>query len=197
MRECLKLQPEYVKAQEKVIRNTVPYLKSGGSSERIRVVAEYVKDYRSVLNIGCGGYMPLLVRTTHAVDLSDVAGDLLRENGYAGQFTKASCTNLPFRDRSFDCGICSEVIEHQETICQVRATFEEMDRVCRNWILTTPTGWGGDPDHKRVMTEEEIRYFAGMHGAKFKSFKRWWIVWKGGSEPARAGQGVPKGAWHA
>jgi len=141
-----------------------------------------------------------VVPTTHALDVSTVAEEILRKNGYDGKFTVGSCTDLPFRDNQFEAGVCAEVLEHLPEHLDVVNSFKELDRVCKNWIISVPAILGSEPDHKRVLKPHDMDYFATLFDAKYKQMKIWYIMWKGDNEPVfprNIGIGTaPKGATH-
>jgi hypothetical protein len=194
------LPAEYVKAQEDVIRRNESYLLKGGNKDVFLILNSFLCHYKSILNIGSGGVMPVKVATTTALDVSPVAEEIARKHGYKGKFVVGSCTSLPFKTRSFECGVCAEVIEHLDTREDVLETMDEIDRVCMSWIISTPKVWLPEPDHKRVVQKSDIDFFCRKYGARAGFYKIWWFVWKGEFDPrfpAKAGAVCAmRGLWH-
>lgn len=196
----MDLTPEFIAAEEDVIRRNDKYLKAGGNSIIFKILNSFLDHYKTVLNIGSGGYMPVLVKTTHALDVSVVAEEILRKNGWKGPFTVASCIKLPFRKNQFEAGVCAEVLEHLPHHDDVVRSFQEITRVCKNWIISVPAVLGSEPDHKRVLKPWDIEYYCKEFEAKFQPVKMWYIIWKGDHDPvfpvSSGVGGVPKGASH-
>lgn len=183
----MHLSKQYIKTEESQMVADVECIiasqHTGHRFERIRVLTAFAQRYDTVLNVGSGGYLPLLVKTTHAIDVSTLAEQLLRKYNWKGPFTVASCTELPFECNSFNCGICSEVIEHLPSISDVEDTLNELDRVCKEWIISTPCIEDPNPDHKRLFTEEQISEYAARYDAKFMRYSLWWFIWKSRNDP--------------
>lgn len=103
----------------------------------IRWAKEFLTQNEIILDIGCGSSQIL-------VDLNNVVGLDIRQNKlrFMRQFDKALVNGtifaLPFGDDTFDCVICSQVIEH---IPYDEILFKEFQRVLRpggTLILGTP-----------------------------------------------------------
>lgn len=178
------MNEDYIKAQEDVVHRNAEYAKVHFCKEpdatRIRIIREMAEKFPTVLNIGCGPALPFFVKTTTASDITPVTEKYLRSGGYAGEFIVADCTQLPFANHSFDMGICSEVVEHLPCIWDVFKTFDEIDRVCKAWIVTTPNTKIPEPDHKRVLSEEDLKGMTRGMGATVEKAGIWWIVRKDG-----------------
>lgn len=76
-------------------------------------------------------------------------------------FTKAMGEQLPFKDGEFTTVLCAEVIEH----CLNPEIFiKEAARVCKSrLIVTTPSQWHDDPDHRRFFTPITISKLVSPH----------------------------------
>ena len=106
--------------------------------QRFRHITELTGQQGHVLDVGCGSS-----RIIGALPPGSVAVDvLLRKLRYARRFSRhvaqASGFNLPFRDGSFDCVLCSQVIEH---VPKASPILEELDRVLApggRLVLGTP-----------------------------------------------------------
>lgn len=104
---------------------------------RYQVITRLAAGYHQVLDVGCGssrilGAIPGMI----GLDIQ------LHKLRYAGRYGNAlvhgSIFELPFADASFDCVICSEVIEH---IPAQEKPFDELTRVLKTGgrlILGTP-----------------------------------------------------------
>jgi dolichol-phosphate mannosyltransferase len=105
---------------------------------RFRIVTELIKGEGPVLDIGCGSS-----RIIGALPPGSVAMDILRRKlrfarGMGTPLVQASAFNLPFRDESFPCVLCSEVIEH---VPKESPILDEMSRVLApggRLVLGTP-----------------------------------------------------------
>lgn len=92
-------------------------------------------DVESVLDVGCGrgdltNRLPRGIPVV-ACDLS--ARGLRQVNAPA---VRASVARLPFRSKSFDLALCSEVLEHLATE-EMPATLDEICRVARRYALVS------------------------------------------------------------
>ena len=159
------------------------------------------------LNAGCGEglYWPLIESFpgVHRVDDIDISLPPLErfENRNPPHFAvPGSLTELPYADASFDCCLCTEVIEH---IPDHGKAASELSRVLKPGgvllasVPQTPAPW--DPNHARQgYTLEEFRGLlegAGFqvvsHRSCFYGFLRWimhywrkpWIRIGGGNTP--------------
>jgi glycosyltransferase involved in cell wall biosynthesis len=91
----------------------------------------------SCLDVGCGSSR-ILASLDRVVGVDVLVRKLRWARKYGKPLVNASAFDLPFRDASFDCVICSEVIEH---IPAGQKPFLEMKRVLKDGgilILGTP-----------------------------------------------------------
>lgn len=179
----MDLTADYLTENKHVIRLCTGYAKGGGSPERYGTIASFCRHYKQILSVGSAGWEPIKIKATHALDVSNVAEKLLRANGWTGKFVLGDCCKLPFPDKSFECGCCSEVVEHLPTGKDVVVAFKELDRVCRSWILTTPLDGMNVPSHKRHLTDEDVEFFCKKLGAQYHKFSRWYFIWRGAHGP--------------
>jgi len=105
---------------------------------RFKHITELSRDQGRTLDVGCGSSRIIGALSADAVCL-DV---LLRKLRYARKFgrplVQGSGFHLPFRDATFDCVICSQVIEHVPRESPILA---ELDRVLKpggRLVLGTP-----------------------------------------------------------
>jgi ubiquinone/menaquinone biosynthesis C-methylase UbiE len=105
--------------------------------KRYKIITGMAQDTGAILDIGCGSS-----RILGALDNVVGLDILMRKLRYARKYDKplinGSIFNLPFKENSFDCVICSEVIEH---IPADESTFAEISRVLKpggRLILGTP-----------------------------------------------------------
>jgi SAM-dependent methyltransferase len=109
------------------------------------------------LNAGCGDgmYVPFLesfvgINRIENIDLADPTALRARFADPRNRFTQGSLTELPFQSETFDCCMCSEVIEHIE---DHERAIAELARVLKpNGLLLAsvpqiPAPW--DPAHVR------------------------------------------------
>jgi hypothetical protein len=177
------MSPEYLREQEGVIQLCTLYAQGGGSPERYDVVASFCRNFRQILSVGCGGWDPVRFKATHALDVHPVAERMLRKNGWGGAFFLGDCRDLPWPDKAFECGTLVEVVEHLPTCHDIILSVKELDRVCRNWILTTPLFGMHVPSHKRHLTDEDLDFLCRKTGATWKKYSRWYFMWKGAKAP--------------
>ena len=103
----------------------------------------------SVFITGCGSQeeMGIINRKCEGfgIDISEMAIKKSRKKYPRFGYCISDATQLPFRGNSFDCIVCSEVIEHVE---DNEKLFSEVRRILRNggiFIVTTPNwfSWYG------------------------------------------------------
>lgn len=76
---------------------------------------QYIKENfncSKFLEIGCGSYPKIDLKTGHFIDISEVSLKSLSE--FSDRCFVADLTALPFKDLSFDCIFCFDVLEHIE-----------------------------------------------------------------------------------
>lgn len=163
--------PENIKTEnEAVVRLNYAYKRMYAPTARFRLLAGFCGCFQTILSVGCAGYEPVLIKATAACDVVALSEQFLREQGWQGDFFVCSCDAMPCADKSFDVSICSEVIEHLPEFEQARKTFLEMDRISRNWIITTPCNPIGpkntEKSHKRAFTRQDLENLSCFANAK-------------------------------
>lgn len=88
---------------------------------------------RALLDVGCGKgiFVAAMKEYGYRVSGVEVSNELLRiakEKNPEAELKKASATDLPFPDNSFDCLICVEVLEH---VPNTEAALKEFSRVLK------------------------------------------------------------------
>ena len=104
---------------------------------RFRLITGFTRGFEHVLDVGCGSSR-ILGSSPNLVGLDVQAHKLRFSRRYGNPLVHASIFALPFRDASFDCVVCSEVIEH---IPPDERAFAELARVLRpggRLVLGTP-----------------------------------------------------------
>ena len=124
--------------------------------QRIEILKKFIGNLNSSIDIGCGAYTPVILKTTHACDHAEIAGKYLKELDYKGDFRKADVKNLIYKDKEFKVAVCSEVIEHLRTEKQVVKAFKEIDRISDKWLVTTPRPVCYDKDHTFFFTSDHL-----------------------------------------
>jgi hypothetical protein len=93
------------------------------------------------------------------------------------QLLEADLREIPLPDLHFDSGICNAVIEHAGDRAQQRALVQEVCRVCRCVLFTTPNKafpielhtflpvlhWLPDRTYRRVLKRIGLSYFADVN----------------------------------
>jgi ubiquinone/menaquinone biosynthesis C-methylase UbiE len=102
----------------------------------------------SVIDLGCGkgiwGYLFCASRENMTylcgVDITPTYLKFVKERNVYDDLILCDCTHLPFRDRSFDLVLLSEVLEHLEKK-QGYAVLKQLERIARQLIIiTVPQG---------------------------------------------------------
>jgi len=154
----MELTKKYIAEQISCIKENYKTHKFWEGSNRIKdrylTLRKFCEGAKNILCIGSGGVEPIVIGATHAVDVDILSGDMLRKQGWKGSFYVGSCDNLASgwssKGKMFDVAVCSEVIEHLPDLEDVKKTFQEINRVAKKWIVTTPHIKINDPGHKRV-----------------------------------------------
>jgi dolichol-phosphate mannosyltransferase len=103
---------------------------------RYQVITRMAAGAERVLDVGCGSSR--IIGAGRLVGLDIVLAKLRYARRYGNPLVHGSIFALPFKDASFDCVICSEVIEHVPADQRV---FSELERVLEpggRLILGTP-----------------------------------------------------------
>lgn len=145
------------------------WLEEEVQQDRLRMIRQFLGECQDdcVLDVGCGDITPLLVSNTEktiGLDVSKISLQVLKSSEFRGGLILASAIRLPFRDNVFQKAICSEVIEHLQTNSQTKKCIEELYRVAKQFLITTPNyGFGSDwyafshPDHRRVFSVKKLK----------------------------------------
>jgi ubiquinone/menaquinone biosynthesis C-methylase UbiE len=125
--------------------------------------------------------MPAWLGVDAALDISPLSGELLKKEGWGGDFKVGSAEKIPWPDKSFELAVCSEVVEHMANIEEVRRTLAELRRVARTWLVTTPCAsvwgvrdvWNTEPTHKLFF---DLKTLSDLSEA---TEKHSWIIFEG------------------
>ncbi len=137
-------------------------------------VFHHIPDLRNkkILDCGCGkGIYGYLIRVTRPLNNSEIIGldikedylEFCRIHNIYDKLIKGNIKKIPFKDKTIDLLICSEVVEHLKKK-DSEIFFKEVDRVCKGRaIITTPnifyqTYKEADADsHKSIWNVFEFR----------------------------------------
>ena len=142
--------PDY---DERAFDSKIPFQRYW-QRKRYAIVTDFVKPDVPTLDIGCGSSR-IISSMPEAVALDINASRLRYISRTNRKLVNASAGALPFRDESFGCVICSEVIEHTEE----QTVFEEMRRVLRDGGILVV----GTPDYGRPAWPLIERVYAMVH----------------------------------
>ncbi len=109
--------------------------------KRFRIVTGYISSNRLVLDVGCGSSR-IIASLPDAIALDTSLAKLRYIRKSNRRLVSATAGGLPFKSRSFDCVVCSQVIEHTAET----GVFAEMRRVLKvdGYLVV------GTPDYGKV-----------------------------------------------
>ena len=150
--------------EERAYNSTV-LLQRWWQRRRCSIVADLTKDCQRTLDIGCGSSR-ILSSLPNPVGVDIMLNKLLYARKYGKRLVNATALNLPFKDSSFDCVVCSKVIEYLDDDQQ---PFDEMTRVLKaDGILIV-----GTPDYSRstwIALEKIYRFiFPKKYAARYRT----------------------------
>ena len=178
----MNLTEEYIEEQRDVIfrcqKGATTWRKSKVVKDRHRILKKFCNGAELILSVGCAGLEPLEIKATNALDVHLLAKRYLEDAGWKGNFTLASCDAIPFPDRIFDVAVCDEVIEHLPDLGMVATTFHEINRVAKNWIVSTPAVKVDEPTHKRVFNLDSLKSVTLGIDCKIEKKGRYWYISK-------------------
>ncbi|MEM2779994.1 MAG: class I SAM-dependent methyltransferase [Candidatus Bathyarchaeia archaeon] len=139
-------------------------IKESSNLDRVKIALRWV-DGKRILDIGCGiGYVAFALANDNSKEIHGF--DLLPTNiSIAKRFLRKSnisyyvmdATNIGFKDSSFDCALCLEVLEHLKNPA---ACLQEIHRILK------PGG------HLIVSTPNAVSSSSILRGLSFLSSKR-------------------------
>jgi hypothetical protein len=117
--------------------------------DRLNNLKRFIGTRKPSIDLGSGGFMPKFLGVTYACDDNELALEYLKKEKWNGVFEVVDLrkTPLPFGDKQFEVLVCSEVIEHLDTLDQIKNLFKEIDRISKRWVVTTPSPFIPDRDH--------------------------------------------------
>jgi len=135
------------------------------------VITRLAQGFGPVLDVGCGSSR-ILASIPGMTGLDVQLHKLRYSRRYENQLVHGSIFDLPFADASFDCLICSEVIEH---IPAEEKAFDELSRVLKSGgrlILGTP-----DYDRAAQWVADQFKAAGLQPGGTDGYFQRLPINW--------------------
>ena len=108
--------------------------------DRINIIRQFVKNVNGyILDCGCGEIEPFLIHDSQQIVIgSDITKNSLhnlKKLNFKGELILASASNLPFRDNSISCVVCSEVLDYIPQK-DVPICISELNRVGDRLIIT-------------------------------------------------------------
>jgi len=137
------------------------------------LLSRELRGAKAILDVGCGDTSSIRHIKTYKVGVDHCLSHLERSRREALQddYIVGDIRFLPFRSKSFDCVVATEVLEHLSKedgwMC-----LEELERVaCNKVVLTTPNGFLNVPSHLSGWIAKELKAKGykvyGMHGLRF------------------------------
>ena len=154
---------------EKYATSHLHWLREPIQHDRLSIIKEFLsrRNRGYVLDNGCGEIEPLLIsnnKDTIGLDIAKMTLLRLKAKAFKGELVLGSAVKLPFKDEAFERAICSEVIEHFAKGDEVLKCIAELNRIAKQYLLTTPNcGFGADwyalsySDHKRFFSIKKLR----------------------------------------
>jgi ubiquinone/menaquinone biosynthesis C-methylase UbiE len=165
--------------------------------DRLKVAADMVSsNIKSILDIGCGeGHFIRIVlgRYPYAklvgLDISEENMDYAKKLVPKAKFVVGDASELPFRNRSFDCIVLLEVLDHCENVDVVLSEIRRVLKKNGELILSVPDTskemwnfmwyfWTRSIGrrwlelHKRNFNEESLRRFMDTNGFRVSEVRR-------------------------
>lgn len=176
----MKLTKEYILEQKDVIKRcqqgAKTWRKSEVVQERHKILKDFCKGAKTILSVGCAGLEPIELNATDALDVHSLAGVYLYKGGWKGTFKVGDCCAMPYWEDQFDVAVCDEVIEHLPELKDVIDTFKELNRVAKNWIITTPAAKVDEPTHKRLFDLYTLKKCLKYIECSIERRGRYWYV---------------------
>jgi hypothetical protein len=120
----------------------VDWLSDFPHHDRLLIIRKYLDGCLGwILDAGCGVYEPIFIANspnTVALDLALISLKNLKKLGFKGHLLRGSITHLPFKHLAFNKTVASEVIEHLFELSDVDLAIKEVERVSKNFLITTP-----------------------------------------------------------
>lgn len=175
----MKLTPAYLKEQEDCVRRNFALLKGAPTSDVVKYLQKFCEGAETILDVGCGAFMPSLLGATHACDVVDTPKKYLAKLKWKGKFKVCSCDSLPYGCKQFDVAVLSEVIEHLPHVSIAKQAIWEINRVAKKWIITTPYSvqfglkakFNTEPTHRLFFDEKKLRELSEGIRAKIQTMK--------------------------
>jgi len=113
-------------------------MRDPSSDKRYAIEKRLAKRFDKVLVAGCYTYEPIVLGASHACDINGLFIEDLKKNGYKGEAIIADICKLPYINDFFDCVFCTETLEHQQTLDEVKLAISEILRVGKYFFISVP-----------------------------------------------------------
>ena len=160
--------PEYMaKCEDTIRRNFEGYAKNIRDKvtlKRLNTIKKFIqiqqpqtdKNINRILSVGSGGFEPKFIGANFACDVSCLSHKLLDSIDWKGVFICCPCDRIPYPPQYFDVVYCTEVIEHLPALDDVRRAIEEVARVGKFWLFTTPNKDVHEPTHNFIFSKKDL-----------------------------------------
>lgn len=174
------------KLLKKIYKHTIKRIFPSGGEIVDNVLVRELKDCARVLDLGCGQYSPLgRINNRLRPDLYSVGVDdfdpyleTSKQQKIHSEYVKSNIFSIDFPEKSFDCAILLDVIEHFDREDFLRF-LPKLEKIAKKILILTPNGFIHQEEydgneyqiHKSGWTADEMEKLGftcfGVSGWKF------------------------------
>lgn len=122
----------------------------------VRLFLDTLAPNTMLCDVGFGNGKYLSYRkdiNVHGCDICESLIDIAKAKHTNASLIKASATNIPYRDKSFENTICIAVLHHMKTPEERKQLLQELARITMGKIMISV--WATEQDDKRMHTKWE------------------------------------------